>query len=79
MSRIPWVGLAALVAMWVIPLLPEWVFEGRRTIKHWPRRHVCGECAALWTDGHRCQPEVTDPPLRAELRRVAQGSLTAKE
>lgn len=79
MSKIPWVGLAALVAMWAIPFLPEWVFEGRRTIKHWPRRHVCGDCAAPWTDGHRCQPEAADPPLRAELRRVAQRSLTAKE
>jgi hypothetical protein len=30
----PWVGLAALVAMFVLPYLPTWVFEGPRTIKH---------------------------------------------
>ena len=34
----PWVGLAALVAMFVIPFLPSWLFEGPRTIRHRPRR-----------------------------------------
>jgi hypothetical protein len=79
MSEIPWAGLVALVAMFLVPLLPDWVFAGRRTVKHWPRRHVCGDCAAPWTDGHRCQSEQADPPLRVELRRVAQQSLTVKE
>ena len=45
-TQTPWAGLAALVAMFVIPFLPSWLFEGPRTIKHWPRRHVCGECGA---------------------------------
>jgi hypothetical protein len=36
----PWVGLAALLAMFVIPFLPTWLFEGPRTIKHRPRRHI---------------------------------------
>ena len=51
-SPTPWVGLAALIAMFVLPFLPawlfegprtvkHWLFEGPRTVKHWPRRHVC--------------------------------------
>jgi hypothetical protein len=74
MARIPWLGLAALVSMFVIPHLPSWLFEGPRTVKHWPRRHVCGVCNATWTEGHTCPP--TGPvaePLRGELRRLAPG------
>jgi hypothetical protein len=41
----PWVGRATLIAMFAIPFLPDRLFEGPRTIKHWPRRHVCGECS----------------------------------
>ena len=73
MSEVPWPGLAALLAMFLIPLLPDWVFEGRRTIKHWPRRHVCGVCGAPWNDGHSCEPDVALPasrPLKGELRRI---------
>lgn len=72
MARIPWLGLAALVSMFVIPYLPSWLFEGPRTVKHWPRRHVCGVCNAVWTEGHVCPP--ADPvvvPLQGELRRLA--------
>jgi hypothetical protein len=29
----PWVGLADLVAMFVLPFLPNWLFEGPRTIR----------------------------------------------
>jgi hypothetical protein len=71
-SPTPWVGLAALVAMFVIPFLPSWLFEGPRTVKHWPRRHVCGECGAPWTHEHVCPPEpvpAAPAPLRGELRR----------
>jgi hypothetical protein len=69
----PWVGLAALVAMFVIPLLPSWLFEGPRTIKHRPRRHVCADCGAPWTPRHTCEPDEPDHtrPLRGQLRRVA--------
>jgi hypothetical protein len=52
----PWIGLVALIAMFVLPFLPQWLFEGRRTIKHHPRRHVCAECRAPWIDGHACTP-----------------------
>jgi len=73
---IPWIGLAAIVAMFVLPLLPAWLFEGPRTIKRYPRRLVCGDCGEPWTDGHNCDVEVVEPrpqprpPIRAELRRV---------
>lgn len=86
MPSTPWIGLAALIAMFVIPFLPRWLFEGPRTIKHWPQRHVCGECGLPWTDSHLCAttamadtPVVTpkrrelprpEPPLRGELRRL---------
>jgi hypothetical protein len=71
----PWVGLAALVAMFVIPFLPSWLFEGPRTIRHRPRRHVCADCRAPWTPGHTCAPDEPDEPddhrpLRGQLRRV---------
>lgn len=70
-TPIPWVGLAALIAMFAIPFLPDWLFEGPRTIKHWPRRHVCGEYSAPWIRGHSCVYDTglaAPPPLRGELR-----------
>lgn len=72
MPRTPWIGLAALIAMFVIPLLPSWLFEGPRTVKHWPRRHACGNCKALWTEGHMCWHPVdkATPHVRGELRRL---------
>jgi hypothetical protein len=77
MSRVPWVGLAALVLMFAIPFLPSWLFEGPRTVKHWPRRHICGVCYAPWTDGHVCKlgpASRPGPPLRARIRRVNPGT-----
>ena len=80
MAEIPWAGLAALIAMFVIPFLPAWLFEGPRTVKHQPARHVCDGCGAPWTSGHVCAPELPvaqapeveapEPPLRGELRRL---------
>jgi hypothetical protein len=69
----PWVGLAALVAMFVLPYVPARLFEGPRTIKHHPRRHLCADCGAPWSRDHRCPagPEDAYPPLRSELRRMA--------
>jgi hypothetical protein len=71
----PWLGLAALVAMFVIPFLPDWIFEGPRTTKHRPRRHICGNCDAPWTAGHTCEGEPTPAPsrvLQGEFRRPAR-------
>jgi len=81
---IPWIGLAAIVAMFVLPLLPARLFEGPRTIKRYPRRVVCGDCDELWTDDHSCDLEVVAPPvpprppLRAEIRRVSPGRALAR-
>jgi hypothetical protein len=68
----PWVGLAALAAMFVLPMVPNWLFEGPRTIKHRSRRHVCADCSAPWTSEHDCTAELREivEPLRGELRRL---------
>jgi hypothetical protein len=71
----PWIGLAALLAMFVLPFLPSWLFEGPRRVKHWPAEHVCGRCDAPWTKGHTCPAAASGaapslpPPLRGELHR----------
>jgi hypothetical protein len=71
MSRIPWIGLAALISMFVLPYVPDWLFEGPRTIKHRPRRHVCRDCGEPWSAGHTCPSVAGIPrPLRGELRRL---------
>ena len=77
MSRVPWVGLAALVLMFAIPFLPNWFFDGPRTVRHWPRRHVCGACDAPWTDGHVCEiglARYPGPRLRTQIQRLDTGS-----
>jgi hypothetical protein len=74
-NPVPWIGLAAVLAMFIIPFLPDWLFEGPRTAKHWPRRHVCGGCGAAWTEEHTCKPDASGSyhsPLRGELRRAKQ-------
>ncbi len=69
----PWIGLIALVAMFVLPLLPDWLFEGPRTIKHHPRRHVCADCGAPWADGHACAAghAPKSESLHGKLRRTS--------
>jgi len=76
----PWVGLAALVAMFVIPFLPSWLFEGPRTIRHRPRRHICADCGAPWTPGHVCVLDEPDDnrPLRGQLRRVGPSKVLVR-
>ena len=80
-NEVPWAGIVALVLMFVLPALPG-LFEGPRTIRHRPTRHVCRDCGAPWVDGHTCALDADvdldpDPgldldrePLRAELRRL---------
>jgi hypothetical protein len=72
MPDTPWFGLAALIAMFVIPFLPNWLFEGPRTVKHWPRRHICGYCNEPWSHQHMCSPAAIEasPPLHGELGRL---------
>jgi hypothetical protein len=64
-SPVPWIGLVAVVAMFVIPFLPDRLFEGPRTIRHWPQRHVCGACGDVWTSGHACEVAGPEPVLPA--------------
>jgi hypothetical protein len=66
----PWFGLAALIAMFAIPFLPRWVFEGPRKVRHWPQRHVCAECGAPWADGHLCAKEALVEPFPADQAAV---------
>ena len=80
MSRTPWIGLIALLAMFAIPFLPDWLFEGPRTVRHRPRRHICGDCEAPWTDGHMCLQEADQSfrPLHSELLRLERPSTAIK-
>jgi hypothetical protein len=74
-APIPWIGLAAVVAMFVLPFLPNWLFEGPRTTKHRPRRHICDDCGVPWIQGHTCTPDANGAgplPLRGALRRAKQ-------
>jgi hypothetical protein len=70
-GKTPWLGLVALAAMFILPYLPAWLFEGPRTVRHRPRRHVCADCGATWTDDHRCatEGEPVKEVLRGELVR----------
>jgi hypothetical protein len=67
----PWIGLAALAAMVVLPLLPTWFFDRPRRIKPWPREHVCAKCDGAWTDEHTCflPARPMEPSLYWELHR----------
>lgn len=76
----PWFGLAALIAMFAIPFLPRWLFEGPRKVRHWPQRHVCAEEALVEpvpvaAAVGEVEPQLKAPPapLRGELRRVPPG------
>jgi hypothetical protein len=54
-NPVPWIALAAVAAMFVLPWLDaHGLFDGPRTIRHWPQRHVCGDCAEPWASGHQC-------------------------
>jgi len=87
-APVPWVALAALVAMFVLPWLDaRGLFDGPREIRHRPRRHVCADCAEPWVPGHQCAgwqapagrepvvpltPIAPPPPARAQLTRTDQ-------
>ena len=72
MPDTPWLALVALIAMFLLPLVPEWLFEGPRKVKHWPRQHVCGRCDEPWIDGHVCGSDRRAAPasVPVELRRL---------
>jgi hypothetical protein len=80
-TPIPWIGLAAVLAMFVFPFLPDWLIEGPRTTRHWPRHHICGDCGASWTRKHICMPEAgsaASARLPAELRRLTQQDISRR-
>jgi hypothetical protein len=54
-APVPWIALAALAAMFVLPWLDSrGLLDGPRTVRHRPRRHVCAECTEPWQPGHAC-------------------------
>ena len=54
-TPVPWIGLAAIVAMFLLPWLEaRGLLDGPRTIRHRPRRQVCADCGAPWSSGHQC-------------------------
>jgi hypothetical protein len=84
----PWVGLAAIVAMFLLPWLEaRGLLDGPHLVRRRPHREVCGDCGAPWTPDHQCagwleaavrepvvplQPPPAPPTLRAELVRSDQ-------
>jgi hypothetical protein len=70
-SPVPWIGLAALAAMFLLPWLDaRGLFDGPSIVRRRPRRVVCADCAGPWTPGHECvgwlEAAVREPvvPLR---------------
>jgi hypothetical protein len=54
-AAVPWVGLAAVAAMFVLPWLDaRGLFDGPREVRHRARREACGDCAEPWQPGHAC-------------------------
>jgi hypothetical protein len=54
-TPVPWVALAAVAAMFVLPWLDaRGLLDGPRTVRHRPRRHACADCAEPWAPGHQC-------------------------
>jgi len=54
-TPVPWIGMAAFAAMFLLPWLDaRGLLDGPRTIRRRPRREVCADCGAPWTAGHQC-------------------------
>jgi hypothetical protein len=54
-NSVPWIGLAAIAAMFLLPFLDaRGLFDGPRIVRRRPRREVCADCAQPWTPGHAC-------------------------
>jgi hypothetical protein len=54
-TAVPWVGLAAVAAMFLLPWLDaRGLLDGPYTVRHRPRREVCADCAEPWQPGHAC-------------------------
>jgi hypothetical protein len=91
-SPVPWIGLAAIAAMFLLPWLDaRGLFGGPRVVRRRPRRMVCADCAQPWTSGHECvgwlQAAACEPvvPLqpppqrqRVELARLERPALSPR-
>ena len=54
-TPVPWIGLAAIACMFLLPLLDaRGIFDGPHTIRRRPHRQVCADCGAPWTPDHQC-------------------------
>jgi hypothetical protein len=79
-NPVPWIGLAAIAAMFLLPWLDaRGLFDGPRIVRRRPRREVCADCASPWTPGHQCvgwlEAAVREPvvPLAPPRQRVRLG------
>jgi hypothetical protein len=72
-SPVPWVGLAALAAMFLLPLLRDWLFRGARTSKHWLGRHSLATARSRDQRAH-LHPRESQAGLvlRGQLRRLPE-------
>jgi hypothetical protein len=61
-----------LAAMFLLPLLPDWLYEGPRTSKHWLGRHCLATARSRDRRAH-LHPRESEagPVLRGQLRRLA--------
>ena len=54
-ASVPWIGLAAIAAMFLLPFLDaRGLFDGPHIIRRPPRRVLCADCASSWTPDHQC-------------------------
>ena len=54
-ASVPWIGLAAIAAIFLLPWLDaRGLFDGPSIVRRRPRRVVCADCAGSWTSGHQC-------------------------
>jgi hypothetical protein len=54
-TPVPWIGLVAIAAMFLLPWLDaRGLLDGPHTIRRRPHREVCADCANPWTPGHQC-------------------------
>jgi hypothetical protein len=54
-SPVPWIGLAAIAAMFLLPWLDtRGLFDGPHIVRRRPRRVICADCANPWTPDHQC-------------------------
>jgi len=54
-ASVPWIGLAAIAAMFLLPLLDaRGLFDGPSIVRRRPHRVICADCAQPWTPDHQC-------------------------